>query len=117
DANGKNANSVGSAKFLVVPGNPATPADEADVNIQLALTDVRKKSDLSDYTGELQLVQSLRITDKLNGSAPVDPATLLDIDFPVTVPCLGTVDVKTGSACSIATSADSVLPGSILETR
>ena len=34
-------------------GNPATPADEADVRLVLGLSDVRNAGDLSDYTGEL----------------------------------------------------------------
>jgi hypothetical protein len=117
DANGKTANSVGNAKFLTVLGNPSTPADEADVKIQLSMSDVRKKSDLSDYTGELQLQSTMRITDRLNGSAPIDPATLTDLDFPVAVPCVGTADVNVGSTCSVATTVDSVLPGAIAEIK
>jgi hypothetical protein len=117
DANGKTANSVGSVKFLVVAGNPSTPANEADLKIQLSMSDVRKKSDLSDYTGELQLLPTLRITDRLNGSAPVDPATLTDLDFPVPVPCVSTLDTTVGSSCSVATTADSLLPGAIVETK
>jgi hypothetical protein len=117
DANGKTASSTGSAKLITVNGNPATPADEADLTIQVSLTDVRKKSDLSDYTGELQLLPTFRITDKLSGSAPVDPATLADLDFPVTVPCTATADANVGAACSVSTTADSVLPGVIVETK
>ena len=53
DANGRVANSSGYVKLSVFPGNPSTPADEADVNVGFNLTDVRKQSDLSDYTGQL----------------------------------------------------------------
>ena len=45
---------VGSVRFAVMPGNPGTPADEADVKIQTTVTDVRIKSNLNDYTGELE---------------------------------------------------------------
>ena len=36
-----------------MPGNPATSQHEADVGLRLSITDVRRKSDLADYTGEL----------------------------------------------------------------
>jgi hypothetical protein len=117
DANGKSASSTGSVKFLAVVGNTSTPANEADAKIQVSISDVRRKSDLSDYAGELQLVPTLRITDRLSGSVPVDPATLLDLDFPVAVPCTPTSDLGLGAACSIATSANSVLPGTIIESK
>ena len=117
DANGKSASSSGSVKFLAVVGNPSTPANEADARIQVSITDVRRRSDLSDYAGELQLVPTLRMTDKLSGSVPVDPATLLDIDFPVTVPCTPTADLGLGASCSVATTANSVLPGTIIESK
>jgi hypothetical protein len=117
DANTKAANSTGYVSFTAVPGNASTLADEADAKIKASITDVRRKSDLGDYTGQLQLVPTLRITDKLNGSSPVDPATVSDLDFPVTVPCATTVDTNVGSTCSIATTADSVLPGTIAELK
>jgi hypothetical protein len=117
DANGRAASSSGSAKFTTVAGNTSTSADEADVRIQVSISDVRRKSDLADYAGQLQLVPTLRITDRLNGSVPVDPATLSDLDFPVTVPCATTQDLGVGSTCSIATTADSVLPGTISEGK
>ena len=41
--------------------------DEADVKLSVSITDVRKRSDLSDYTGELQLSSLVRITDRYNG--------------------------------------------------
>ena len=53
------ANSVGSVRYGVVTGG--------DVNVTVSVTDVRKQSDLSDYTGELQVNPSVRITDRNNG--------------------------------------------------
>ena len=53
----------------------------------MSITDVRLKSDFSDYTGELQLAPVLRISDRLNGTSPVDAGTTADLPFPVTVPC------------------------------
>jgi hypothetical protein len=117
DANGKTPNSVGSVRLDAVVGSPSTPADEADLKITTSLTDVRRASDLSDYAGQLQLVPTIRITDKLNGSLPADPATVMDIEFPVTVLCTPTIDTTIGAACSIATTADSVLPGAVTESK
>ena len=53
DANGKPASFTGSVRYDVLVGNPATPADEADVAVTVSLTDVRNQGDLTDYTGEL----------------------------------------------------------------
>ena len=117
DANGQTPNSVGSVRFDAVPGNPSTPADEANVKIATSVTDVRLKSDLSDYTGQLQLVPTIRITDKLNGSVANDPATVVDVDFPVTVPCVTTTNTGIGSTCSVATTAESILPGLLTENK
>ena len=99
-----------------MPGNAGAP-DEADVIFTASITDVRLKSDLSDYTGELELAAVLRITDKLNGTAPVDSGTTADLPFPVTVPCAATANTGIGSTCSVNTSADAVLPGVVQELK
>lgn len=117
DANSRGANSLGSVTFVSIPGNSGTVPDEADAKITASITDVRRASDLADYTGQLQLVQTLRITDKLSGSLPVDPATATDLDFPVTMPCSATADTTIGSSCSVSTTADSVLPGTVTEIK
>jgi hypothetical protein len=117
DANGRTANSIGYAKLQVIPGSASTPADEADVRLVASISDVRRKSDLSDYTGELQLAAELRITDKLNGAAPVDSGTTADLPFPVTVPCTPTANTGIGSTCAVTTTADSVLPGVVREIK
>jgi len=115
DANAAAANMIGSAKFVVISGNVATPADEADVNITVNITDVRKASDLSDYTGQLQLRPTLQITDRNNGPAEVGVGQ--PVDFPVTVPCVTTASTTVGSTCSVNTTADAVQPGTVRETR
>jgi hypothetical protein len=114
DANGAAANFTGSAKFVVVNGNVATVADEADVNITVNITDVRN-NDLSDYSGQLQLRPTFQITDRNNG--PAEVGTGQSVDFPVTVPCTTTVSTTIGSTCSVNTTADAVQPGTVRETR
>ena len=116
DANGNVANSVGSLRLDVQPGNPAIPADDADVSLAFSLTDVRRASDLTDYAGELEGIFNLRITDKNNGDAQSQqPATVPDLPFSFTVPCAETLDPLTGATCSASTSADAITPGSVPE--
>ena len=45
-------------------GNPATPADEADVALRVQISDVREQGTLADYTGEVQPRTIARLTDR-----------------------------------------------------
>jgi subtilisin family serine protease len=117
DSNGQAAKSVGSASYGVRPGDPTTPSNEADVSLAFNLTDVRKRSDLSDYAGEVQLVASGRITDRLNGTSQGQAGTTVDLSFPVTAQCVATTDTTSGGSCGITTTFNAVVPGSILESK
>jgi len=112
DANGQGAKSIDSVKFALRPGNATTPRDES---IGVSLTDIRNKSDLSDYTGEVQVIGTWRITDQYNGPGGAESGTVVDIPGfpPVTVPCTATADASIGSSCSIATTANATVPGVI----
>ena len=117
DANANAANSAGHVRFATVVGDPGTPADEADVTLRVELTDVRRRSDLADYTGQLQASAAIRITDRDNpppaGGSPA--ATAQDGTFAWTVPCAATAATTVGATCSGVTSADAVTPGVIKE--
>jgi hypothetical protein len=116
DSNGQPAKFTGSVRLDVFQGNTSTEADEADVNVQVNMSDVRKKADLSDYAGEVSVNTSLRMTDRNNGGAAGnDPATAFDVPFPVTVPCSATTDTTIGGDCSVNTSFDAILPGTVVE--
>jgi hypothetical protein len=115
DANQKASQSIGSMRLDAVPGNLSTPADEADVKVSLSMTDVRMKSDLSDYGGELGATTTLRMTDKRNGSVPVDSATAEDLPFSFVVPCTPTPATGIGSTCATDTTADALVPGMVSE--
>jgi predicted acyl esterase len=112
DANGHGANSVGSADFRVVHDDPLTPPSEADVRIGVSLTDVRRASDLADYTGELELRASLRITDRANGSDD-EAGTVIDTPLQATAACAATDDSERGAACSVFTTANTLAPGTV----
>ena len=75
---------------------------------------MRRRDDLSDYTGELQVSAPLRITDRLNG-APAESGTGAEISFLVTVGCVATADPAVGSTCSLSTTLDAVTPGAVPE--
>jgi hypothetical protein len=106
----------GSAKVEVVPGLPSTPADEADVLITATASDVRLASDGSDYAGQLALSTGLRVTDRRNGPAGDEPATAEDFQFSMPFNCVPTGGTS-GSTCTLATTADTVLPGFAAESK
>jgi hypothetical protein len=120
DANGQPPKSSGYVLLRTVLGDPSTPADEADVSIELLDQDVRKAADLSDYTGEVSVSLGLRITQR-DGPTPAGggpaPVTQQDLDFAITVPCAATAETTVGATCATTTSADAVLPGAISEQR
>ena len=110
------ANSEGFVKVEALVGNTGTPADEADARFQVSMTDVRRNTaGLPDYTGQLQLDTTLRVIDKNNG--PSEVGTMQDTQFRVTVPCATTATPRSGSTCSVNTTADAVLGAGIRHHR
>jgi hypothetical protein len=116
DANGEAANSVGSFRYAVRVGNPATPEDEADVALNFQLSDVRLAGTLADYTGELQPRPTIRITDRRSGPATNESATVEDLALPATVPCVATPQASTGAVCNLTTTLDALTPGLVRES-
>jgi phosphatidylinositol-3-phosphatase len=115
--NGNAAKAVGSVTLNAIKGTASTPADEADVKLTVSIKDVRNKADLSDYTGEVQVSAIRRITDKDNTPSPGvrGDATVQDLPFDANVPCATTSDTTIGSLCSLETTADTLVPGSVEE--
>lgn len=116
DANGEPAESSGFLRLGAVLGDPGTPADEADVNASLSLTDVRVAGTLADYGGDLQALLDVRLTDGASGPAQSEAATVSDLSFPITVPCTPT-GAAVGSTCAVTTSFDAVVPGAVQERK
>jgi hypothetical protein len=112
DGNPALAKSIGSVKLKTLTG---VSFDGADVGIDVAITNVMKTSDRSDYTGELRLELPLRITDRFNKPHPAGygPGTVSDTSFFATVPCSPTTDPALGSACTLSTTADTLLPATV----
>jgi hypothetical protein len=112
------ANSSGSVTLTAEVQSPIPN----DVGIAASITDIRCGTGTSacgnantvdgpDYTGELQLLMPLRITDRLNGTGGGAPATVQDTPFPVPMTCAQVASGTIGSTCSVTTTANAVLPG------
>jgi hypothetical protein len=104
DANGQGANSTGSVLYRVMPG---------DVRVDASISDVRQKSGLTDYSGELQVDQQVQTTDGFNGPAQDEPGTVQTAPFRFTVPCAATAASTAGSTCSLSSTFNALVPGSV----
>jgi hypothetical protein len=106
DANGAGANSIGGLHIRVKSTSPE------DVLTSASVSDVRCKpgtdasvcsspnaADGPDYSGQLQLMATIRITDHDNGPNQNEAATVQDIPFPVTMFCTNTADTSIGGFC------------------
>ena len=130
DANGAAANSEGNVKLEVFVGVPGPP-DDSDVFITSSLTDVRCKAgttacgsanaaDGADYTGGLQGNATIRITDHFNAVAAgggTDPATVVDIPYPIAAACAATASTAIGATCTANTSANAAVPGAVKDGK
>jgi hypothetical protein len=113
DANGRIARSVGFFQAKAVLGNESTGDDEADVAYSFQLTDVWLRETEDDYAGQLRLMAPLRLVDKNNEVG--DGATMTDTSISLTIPCAQSAEPDRGSVCSLATTADTLVPGTIVE--
>ena len=119
DANGQPAGSVGAVLINpVFEGPPIDPnnGDQADIAYSLSVTDVRKAGDLTDYAGELRVQSTLQITDRENAFSMNAPATGEGVSISFDAPCTATPGAA-GGPCSVSTSQDAVLPGSVSERK
>jgi hypothetical protein len=117
DSNAQRANSIGFIRYDVVVGDPSTPANDADVRVTASITDVRRQGSLADYTGELGAEQLVQITDRLNGTSQNEPATTQTSPFRFAVPCAATGDTSIGASCSLSSTFNAVVPGSVVESK
>ena len=129
DSNGAAANFSGSVRLRVCTGaGPACPG--SDVAILATLNDVRCQPGVTtasactvpndaagpDYTGELGLELSLRLTDRRNAYTPggeTDQGTVEDVTLPATIPCLPTAGASTGATCALNTTVNTLIPGAV----
>ena len=119
DANARPTKSEGTLRVVAVAGTPGPP-DDADVVVTANLIDVRRLSDLEDYTGEVEVGSVLRITDRWNAvtaGGGSDAATVIDIEFPIPGVCGATADPTIGATCSVSTGFNALVPGAVIEGK
>jgi hypothetical protein len=133
DAFGGAANATGYLRLKAWESLPGGPT-EADIRIELALSDVRcvpaggrcgtaNASGPADYTGEMRFLSAVRLTDHWNATAPgggTDPATVEDFTTDqvqlgpfgsaLVWPCVQSGSTSTGSSCSVNTSLNAINP-------
>jgi hypothetical protein len=112
DANGAGANSVGFVEIKVkttAPTGVIITSSISDVRCQPGMTasvcSGANAADGPDYSGELQMNATIRMTDHYNGPGLDEPATVVDIPFPANLTCVNTADTSTGGTCSIPPNA------------
>jgi hypothetical protein len=116
DANGAAAAGSGSARLKVQIGNPFTSENEADAALFVSITDVRRTGTLADYTGQLRAAVRTRMTDRANGPGQNESATVADFDLAAAVPCAATSGAA-GATCTLSTSANALVPSSVVEGK
>jgi hypothetical protein len=130
DSTGPAAHMIGRMRFDTIAGAPGPPED-SDIFTALSVTDLRctstsmptsvcngfNSSDGPDYSGELQGLATVRITDHYSGPSLTETATVVAIPFPVTAQCANSADTGVGGTCSIATTFNTIVPGAIKDTQ
>ena len=105
DANGSHSQFVGQVLVR---------ATATDVLIDASLRDVRSKTGLTDYLGELQARFTLRRTDRSNGGSLTEAGTIQDLPVSARLTCAGTTGTpSSGSTCGVSTSANAITPGQV----
>jgi uncharacterized repeat protein (TIGR01451 family) len=121
DANGAAANSAGWVRLHEIGETPPIDpnnGDQADIGLQLNLTDVREKSTLSAYGGEVRAEMALRLTDQHNSPSGAASATVTDTTLSFDASCVGMAGpINIGSTCAISTTAEALIPGMVTERR
>jgi hypothetical protein len=100
----------GFARLDVLAGNPATAEDEADIAATVSARDVRNASG-DDYTGQVLLSTDIRVTDSANGPDATESATAEDTELSAPFDCVANPSASVGSACTISTTVDTLVPG------
>ena len=117
DANGFGANFSGSVSYTAVSGNLATEADEADVRLAVSMKDIRNKPSGTDYVGRVLVTADLQITDQRNAPETPEPGTVQSFKYEFPVLCAPTNSSNVGSNCDANTTADALVPATVLENK
>ncbi len=97
-------------RINALPGIPGG-IDDADVRVRLSITNVMRKSDLSDYTGELGVDLTFQMTDREGSVSQTSMAS----GGSFTAPCTATVSTIDGATCAVDTTVEALIPDAIIE--
>jgi hypothetical protein len=122
DANGFAALAASSVRFKGM-GLPAAPED-SDAEIRLLVNDVHCRTanaacpggSGSDYVGPLVLRTTMQVTDRLNGPATNESATVEPLDLDIPFNCVA-VSGGEGSRCNLTTTVEAFYPGAIVDSK
>ena len=122
DANGFTALSVSSVK-LKYRGNPSPPED-SDIEAQIVIKDVHCRVANaacpggvgSDFVGKLLVRATVQITDKQNGPAETESATVEALPIEIPADCVA-VTGNEGGRCVVTTTVDAFYPGALLDSK
>jgi hypothetical protein len=117
DSNGKPTGGVSWMTLKPWRGDPGTPVDEADIKIVTKLRDLFRRSDMTDYAGEVRVELGIRSTDRWNSPYPggAGPGTG-SFTLAWTIPCRRTGVTTRGGDCVLGTRADALVPGLVRES-
>jgi hypothetical protein len=117
DANGFGSNFTGSVNYTVVPTNLLNEIEEADIKLDVSMTDIRNKPSGTDYVGRVLVSADLRITDQNNAAETPETGTVQTFKYEFPVDCTATGATNIGSTCVVHTTADAVIPSSVIENK
>jgi uncharacterized repeat protein (TIGR01451 family) len=113
DANSLAANFVGSVRYTALneplPINTAN-GDQSDIGLNVSMTGVRNKTDLSLYSGGVQVDSTLQITDHDSGAGGFTSNTGQPPNLSFGVPC-------SAGNCTLASTYEAVVPGAVKELQ
>ena len=88
------------------------------MNVTFSLTDVRRSSDETDYTGQLQAVTTVRITDRDNDESAGRrrrPRHSVRLPVPGHRAVRRNPATAVGATCELNTTFDALMPGAVKE--
>jgi hypothetical protein len=72
---------------------------------------------MTDYVGQVLVQADLQITDFTNSPETPEPGTTQIFKYQYPVGCVATGGTTIGSTCDITTTADSIVPNTVVEGR
>jgi hypothetical protein len=85
--------------------------------MDVSMTDIRNKPSGTDYLGRVLVTADIRITDQNNAAETPAPGTVQTFAYQFPVDCVATTLGTIGASCSLHTTADALIPSSVIENK